>query len=378
MKIKSILLVLVFLILSCAKETKQENVKILKLKQSKEKRIKISENIYYHSFLSQIQNNQDTVFLYRKRTHTKENGIDVFDFKNSNYLKSIIIPKEGPSGIDNVRGFYYLNKDSIFIVGTKEIIIYNDNKNKVIYRSAFLNEYFPVAISNLTKPFYLKNELYFAKHSFTPPTNNKFFETNIIAKFNFITNKLSEIEETKFSNKYIDKCWSHYDAVHSHTLNTKNNKLVFSFAIDDSLYVKEIQKDKKSYFAKSSYKTREVKDLNCSKVRQKERRQKYTNYFYNSIIFDKYKNVYYRLMLIPEENYNEDTKFKRINRQFIITVLDSNFTIIGETRVLNKEPKYIYFDWVLNEEGLWISTANPNNKKYDEDYLTYELVDYEK
>ncbi len=381
---KYIYLILVFAIVflfSCSnkKESLNDkvNIKPLSLIISKEKKIKIPSNINYLSFLSQIKKQNDTTFLFKVRTHTKENGIDVFDFTHSKYIKSYILPKDGPNGIDKIKGFFYVNKDSIIIIGTKDIVIYSPKNNNIFYRKVFSEKYLPVSVSNLTKPIFKNNEFYFVKHAFTPPNNNKFFSTNIITKYNLNTNELIDIPNSNFSSPYFDKCWTHYDIAHSHTFN--NDKFICSFAIDDSIYVINTKNNlKKSFLMKSDYKIKKVDALNCSKIKSKERNQKYTNYYYSSIAYDKYKNIYYRFLILPIKNFNPKNKYKRINRQFVISIFDDKFNKIGESKIFNIKPKYINFDWFITKEGLWISSSNPNKQDYNENYMTYQLFKYVK
>ncbi len=47
--------------------------------------------------------------------------------------------------------------------------------------------------------------------------------------------------------------------------------------------------------------------------------------------------------------------------------------LLGESKALNIKPTYIYFDFFVTKEGLWLSTNNPKNPAYNEDELHFEL-----
>ena len=59
-------------------------------------------------------------------------------------------------------------------------------------------------------------------------------------------------------------------------------------------------------------------------------------------------------------------------------VLDKDLNIIYESEIFNKTPKFVPFDYFVSEEGLWISTNNPENPNYNEDELSFELFEFKK
>jgi hypothetical protein len=82
--------------------------------------------------------------------------------------------------------------------------------------------------------------------------------------------------------------------------------------------------------------------------------------------------------LLPEENYSSKNNYKNFDRKFVITILNSSMEVVGETKVLNSKLEYVYFDWFLNQEGLWISSNNPKNDLFNENTLSYTLFKLEK
>jgi len=95
---------------------------------------------------------------------------------------------------------------------------------------------------------------------------------------------------------------------------------------------------------------------------------------YGNILYDKYRNVYYRFVY-PSVNV-DDFKGDYINlirsggKNFSIIILDKNLTIIGETLF----PDYTYnskLAFVL-KDGLYISLNHIQNPNYSDDVLSFQ------
>lgn len=91
---------------------------------------------------------------------------------------------------------------------------------------------------------------------------------------------------------------------------------------------------------------------------------------YWHIMYDKYRNVYYRFAempykLAPNESPYDEPKGK----EFSVIVLNADFEIIGETRFPGK--KYFYKMSFVGREGLYISENNLENPQFDENKLVF-------
>ena len=95
---------------------------------------------------------------------------------------------------------------------------------------------------------------------------------------------------------------------------------------------------------------------------------------YGNLLYDKYRDVYYRVCYLKteidnRENYMELWDFGR--KIFSIIILDKNFNIIGETVF----PEYTYNPnlMYIDEKGLYISENHYKNTNYDDDKLIFRL-----
>lgn len=97
---------------------------------------------------------------------------------------------------------------------------------------------------------------------------------------------------------------------------------------------------------------------------------------YGSIIYDKYRRVYYRIFypntqLGVERDYLELLRTGR--KQFSIIVLNENLEIMGETLF----PEYTFNPnlFMVLEDGLYLSTSHIKNPNYSDNELCFQRID---
>jgi hypothetical protein len=87
-----------------------------------------------------------------------------------------------------------------------------------------------------------------------------------------------------------------------------------------------------------------------------------TNPSYESVFYDNYKKLYYRIARLPLKEYIPSDQNRKPK---IIIVLDSNLNYLGEVS-LPKDVKLEMFNCFISEDGINIQLLND-----DEDNLTY-------
>jgi hypothetical protein len=97
---------------------------------------------------------------------------------------------------------------------------------------------------------------------------------------------------------------------------------------------------------------------------------------YGNIIYDKYRNVYYRIAYIKTTLDDKDNPFDIYfsgRKVFSIMVLNEDLEIIGETLF----PEYTYNSnlYFVLEDGLYLSTSHIRNPNYNDDVLTFRRID---
>jgi hypothetical protein len=142
--------------------------------------------------------------------------------------------------------------------------------------------------------------------------------------------------------------------------------MLLSFPADHFIYkVNVFSKQIDKYYGGSKY-FDTIQSLNKGKnYKDKSRINEFftTNPSYSSIVFDKYRNMFYRIADLPIRHYQEGVKAQSI-KQFSIIILDSNFNKIGETLL----PHLMY-----SRIAFFVSRDGLNFKKYDhdDDHITF-------
>jgi hypothetical protein len=150
-------------------------------------------------------------------------------------------------------------------------------------------------------------------------------------------------------------------------------EFVYSFNSSDILYkTSPLHEEIEEKVAKSRYiaetKVLRMKSTDANKIMKASCESP----AYGDIIYDKYRNVYYRIAYIKTELNHEDNPFDIYfsgRKVFSIIMLNEDLEIIGETLF----PEYTYNPnlYFVLEDGLYLSTSHIKNPNYNDDVLTF-------
>jgi hypothetical protein len=151
-------------------------------------------------------------------------------------------------------------------------------------------------------------------------------------------------------------------------------QFVYSFHFDECIYVASIDHDSiqkipiKSKYIKEVTTLDDYGNLTLEAVCE--------NPNYGNLIYDKYRDVYYRFCY-PQAELEKGIKGPELylygRKNFSMIILDNKFNIIGETLF----PDYTYNSRVLfiREDGLYISDSHYLNPNYSDDILSFQRFD---
>ena len=100
--------------------------------------------------------------------------------------------------------------------------------------------------------------------------------------------------------------------------------------------------------------------------------------YYDMILYDKYRGVFYRFFFPPVfvDNYEQTPWELKSNKPKIgVLVLDHNLEVIGEKVFSSHQIET--WNYFVGRKGLYVSTNNPNRNDFDENFLRYEIVRFE-
>lgn len=103
---------------------------------------------------------------------------------------------------------------------------------------------------------------------------------------------------------------------------------------------------------------------------QADTEQYLDQYLYAGIIYDKYRHFYYRLVLLPLEDYDlNDAKTQQ--KQLAVMILDESFRVVGEFEL--PKDTYKYRNLFVSREGLHVNALSE-----DDDFLRFVTLVPEK
>ena len=307
------------------------------------------------------------------------NEILFYDLQTGEYLFNTKLEKEGPDGVGITFGYHIEDLNNIYITshllglskvdksGTKKQFIEygeTDNGHRVVPNftsSSYI--YAPAVIYN--KRIYITQQPYpGVKKSVIPvsiaiDTISQTFKELPFRFPNLISDDdpMENIIGVPFGREFDGK------------------QFIYSFHFDESIYVTNIETNEEKKTLASSKYISYLKTIRVSDDREATYKASLESSYYHNILFDKYRNVYYRFAIIGSEvsKNHEYTFFDIYTNGFItfsVIILDENFNIIGETLF----PKYTYNPTIafVHKNGLYISDSHLLNPSFDENVLSFK------
>lgn len=309
------------------------------------------------------------------------NSICFFDISSGNEIKKISIHKTGPNAVIGIQGFFYQSEDSIWLYRSwqQELVLINSH-GEIIDKKELKDKLYPAQKQKYSvSPFPLTDlpiqkcgDLLVMQGMNGPEVKDGLLPASTIL-YNISLNTLSlENPYPAIYGENINERWGafSYRAV-PYTLND-TGEMVVSFPADDSISVYSLKTKKyQRHFAGYSRET-DVKAI-AGDSKSDLQRHYLEQYQYAGIFYDKFHNLYYRLVLLPIFDYDiidKNTQFKPLS----VIILDASFNKVGEYDMGRADCRYR--NSFVSEEGLHINVYSD-----DDDYLrfiTLKLVENEK
>ena len=386
MKKEHTLLITLSILFLCACQTKTEESTAtynIGLVESKKITLPVDENTYYlsHSIFQFEENNKE--YLQFGNFEKKQHEILIYDIEKQNLQKRIPLEKEGPNGVPGVYGCipYYDSKTFLVsqhnrgmtsIINSEGNIIrkYNIRQskdgNKLWADSRFGSSFFR------TPSFTKDSIVYFCNGYFRRKRLNR-EDWKTIPMFNSLNLKNGHVGTLPinypdiFEDDVKVPAGGGYDFTYDY--NYKQERLVCSLTGYDSIMVTDDLKQVRWYNGKSRYlksvRPRVYEANGFDWLRESKGGIKYHN-----IMYDKYRDIYYRIAEFPYEfKANESPFDDPKGREFSVIVFDKDLNIIGEAKFPGN--KYLYKMSFVGRDGLYISENNEANPEFDENKLVF-------
>ena len=371
------LLILVHLC-SCGSSKSGEGIEYtMELKESKKITLPCDENTYFLS-KSIFQFEEDgKEYLHFENSQKGLYEIIAFDLEKQTIYRRIPVESEGPNGIPAMFGSkpYPDSQNYLIFQGTAFRVTQMDGAGRVVrnYQLKSPGRFVRVMLTSYCYlPSFVRDSILYFNQPVASKKKRNLPNYPLFAALDLKTGEL-DWAPLNFPTTF-DGDYSHIRSGDdfAYDYNYKDNRLVCSFVESDSVMVTDDLNNTKWYNAKSrflnsmtphvNHPTEDVYDI----IRWKEKGK------YWHIMYDKYRDVYYRFAEMPcELADNEDPydEFVPRVREFSVIVLDKDFNIIGETKFPGS--KYFYKMSFVGRDGLYISENNLANPEFDEDKLVF-------
>ena len=369
------LLILVHLC-SCSSSKSGEDIEYtMELKESKKITLPCDENTYFLS-KSIFQFEEDgKEYLHFENSRKGLYEIITFDLEKQEVHKRIPIHPEGPDGIPAMFGSKpYPNSKNYLIFQGKAFRITQMTENGKVLRNYQLKspgKFVRVMLGSFCYlPSFVRDSVLYFDQRCAGKRNLEYYPL-----FASLDLKTGELDWAPLNlPKTFDGDYSHITSGDSFTYdyNYKDNRLVCSFTESDSIMVTDDLTNVKYYNAKSQFLRKMTPYINDKDITVAGLVRRMENPKYWHLMYDKYRDVYYRFAEMPcELADNEDPydNFAPRAREFSVIVLDKDFNIIGETKFPGS--KYFYKMSFVGRDGLYISENNLANPEFDEDKLVF-------
>ncbi len=316
----------------------------------------------------------------------KNNDIIIYDIEKEIELKRVNVEVFGPNGVGTLKAFTPLADSTIYVFGLNTFEISKiDYEGKVLERFSFLNSNNQLIAGNSFPKSIVGGPVYSDDHNLSFATLPQGLWSNLSEDFlhkykleaviNLETKKVDFLPMT-YPDGYHNSGNYH---VHYHRIR-KEDDYVYSFSTDHNVY--KYQSGRMSKFeAKSIYLEKPLEKYETGST------EEYINSIielprYRHILFDPYRNVYYRFVYLGDE-LDSRLEMDGVLREQIkylsnlsIIILDEDMNKIGETKLTSN--KFLPSNYFITEEGLFISTNNPSNPEMSESVLVFELIQLKK
>lgn len=314
------------------------------------------------------------------------NGLNIYDLTSEKLASQFSMPETGPKAIPSLNGMTFLSPDSIFLYSKMtlfsiKIVDYKGNLLsgiKVPVPEIELDfDQLPILNhqSNTYSPTVkLNNKLYFTRwplFDFSRPDNiNDDYPLELSLDLNSLTIETLPVHFPKWMQ---NKGWNMMYLLNGKTVSSGGD-FVYNFQGDDSIQVHHSNGSRKTYYAGLSGAkfNKEPVSSNAQATRMVE--EAMTTTIYWGLIYDPYRNVYYRIADRPVKFKPEHrTLLATYDKPISIIILDPEFQKVGEIDL--KPNTYLFYGIFVGKKGLYIPRLNPKYKDFSEDRITYSIYE---
>lgn len=387
-KVEILIFLLVLSLNSCVKKTHEDISDSYRLHESEQRmEIPIEDGIRIYSYALHHYDDIDGVEYLTLEDKKYEPTYGIINFYRLDSCKlshTVRINREGPNSIPSFEGHGVINLDDIVVSTTREKMYRVNRKGEILREYPLSKGLDPASVALWSistfyyKPLvcidgkiYADQALPYIRWNGDPYGNNfEFDKCPLLTMLDTVTGDCSHSKLTfpklYEKRKTIGKC-SRYSRIYD------GKRFVYSFYRLSELYVSEDGETGRRVASKSRY-IDEIKNEGYSTSLSNIESSKlyYSLPSYGNILYDKYRDVYYRFCRLGTERFLDGKDQTFCWNDFTIMIINSDFEVIGET--FFKEGKYVPQLFFVNKDGLWLSENNSMRDDMTEDVLKFRCL----
>lgn len=312
------------------------------------------------------------------------NEIVIYDLQLKDMYRRMIIPLEGDNAIPGgIIGFYVKDLNNIYIPGLHLPVMYLLDsigviKQKIDYSRTSDRENLIPTILKADKQMQVINNILYLPQMVNPMHNELMMEKSRTSLYIDTLTHLIKLMPMKFPPLITIKdrgTSAGFGAEFSVCFD--GNHFVYSFFASDLMYRTSPEHEE---IEKVQVKSQYIDKVEVLRMKSTDANKVVRGWCdhpaYGSILYDKYREVYYRFVYPKstlEADYDPFDVHSSGRKRFSIMILDKELNIIGETLF----PDYTYNShlFFILEDGLYLSTSHIKNPNFSDDVLTFQRID---
>lgn len=337
----------------------------------------IDENTSYESnnLITHVEEGIEYLVVENKFS----NSLQFYSIISGALAKELFLEKEGPNGINEIHGFTIICSDSIVIYDKyKASALLINSEGEVIDRLKLKegeDNYINHASMTRLPNIFFNGKLHMYIFPRIKLNDKAFFNEQNKFEWEYdVDSKTSKFSNTTWPDLYKGKFWGFYHTFPSR-IKGSGDFLVYSYGIDKNLHTVSSDGEHNQFEAKSDYINEDIQPLALNGNMNEYFME---NGIYGMIMYDQYREVYYRVAGLKTSYFGASNKPKSdFDKPYSIIILDKNFKKMGE-KILRPVHNYLVKDWFICKEGLCISSSNQFNKEINEDLMQFNLLKLKK
>lgn len=303
------------------------------------------------------------------------NSLYFYEYESMRPIKRIVFEKEGLNEVPMPMGYHIKNMDSIYIYSKLQNVLLANYKGEIMNQISLSDGYnmmsynklwtykFPEFYVETAKPFITTSKYLLLTGYFSGDIPDEILDT-----FKFTAQIDYDMKEVTYTHGYPISVyggnvnWGEGLFMEVFTsLDPSEKKIVYSFPISHNLFVADLDIDSyEEVYGGSNFAGDIISiDKKPGKATVDEIKSAFVQQdMYASIIYDKFRKVYYRFLrkALPDAAVQTSWKEKTI----AVIIMDEDFNYLGET-VLGTERNWHWQNSFVTKEGLNIEYIDNTN-----------------